>query len=153
MTPLAIRSTIVTAAVMFSLLLTGVPLAWTLILSGLTGFAILGGLEKATALLGYTAWSSATIDTLVCVPLFIIMGRLASESGLTNKLFELASSFVGRLKGGLAMAVVIWCTIFGAVSGSTVAAISALAPVAIPEMTKNIIVKFYRLQSWQAQEL
>ena len=132
----AVLALVICFPLLFLLISLGVPIIWAMMVSGILGFAIVAGVEKSLFVLSYTAWSAAKKEMLICLPLFIIMGRLAFEAGLTGKLFALASSFVGRLKGGLAMAVSIACGLFGAVSGSVLAALGTFGPVAIPELTK-----------------
>jgi C4-dicarboxylate transporter DctM subunit len=136
MTPEAIMALIIGFVVLFLLIFVGVPIVWSLMVSGIVGFAIVTGIDKSLTVLNYTAWSVSVKEMLVCLPLFITMGMIAFESGLTTKLFALASSFVGRLKGGMAMAISIACGLFGALSGSVIAALGTFGPVAIPELDK-----------------
>jgi C4-dicarboxylate transporter DctM subunit len=132
----AILALVVGFATLFFLLFLGVQLVWSMLVSGVVGFAIIAGIEKSLSVLNYTAWSVAKMEMLICLPLFIVMGRIVYESGMGDKLFELASSFVGRLRGGLAMAVSLGCGAFGAVSGSVIAAVGTFGPIAIPELAK-----------------
>lgn len=137
----AVLALIVAFVSMFLFIFIGVPIAWSMMVSGIIGFSIIAGVAKSLATLNYTVWSVASKEMLVCVPLFIGMGVIAFEGGLTVKLFALASSFIGRVRGGLAMALSIACGLFGAVSGSAFAALGTFGPVAIPEMTKYLYNK------------
>lgn len=132
----AIQALIIGFATMFFFLFIGVPIAWSMLVSGIIGFSIVAGITKSLATFHYTVWAVASKEMLVCVPLFIIMGLIAFEAGLTVKLFTFASAFIGRLKGGLAMALSVACGLFGAVSGSAFAALGTFGPIAIPEMAK-----------------
>lgn len=72
--------------------------------------------------------------TLVVVPLFILMGYLASRAGLSQKLFHAAHVWLGHRRGGLAMATVGACAGFAAICGSSVATGATMCSVALPEM-------------------
>jgi C4-dicarboxylate transporter, DctM subunit len=125
-------------AVLLLLMGLGIPVGWTMLLSGLVGFLTLGNLDRGLYLASYTAWSVSTMESLICIPLYLVMGQMLFVSGMTGKLFELAMDVLGRfkIKGGLNMAVVVACGIFGAVSGSVSAAISTFGPVVMPEAVK-----------------
>ncbi|MEM1365118.1 MAG: TRAP transporter large permease [Pseudomonadota bacterium] len=73
---------------------------------------------------------------LSVVPLFILMGFLASEAGLSRDLFHGLSTLIGRIRGGVAMAAVLACGAFGAVCGSSLATASTLGRVALPELAR-----------------
>jgi C4-dicarboxylate transporter DctM subunit len=129
---------ILSFSVLFLLMFLGVPIGWSMMLGGFVGFACAGMFSRGLYLASYTAWSVSTMQSLVCIPLYLIMGQFLFLSGMTSRLFEMAMSLLSRLKlkGGLAMAVVIACAFFGAVSGSIAAAISAFGPVVMPEAVK-----------------
>ena len=74
--------------------------------------------------------------TLSVIPLFILMGALAERSGLSTGLFRAAEAFAGRLRGGLAMAVIWACTAFGAICGSSVATTATFGRAALPELQR-----------------
>ncbi|HHT47198.1 MAG TPA: TRAP transporter large permease [Firmicutes bacterium] len=138
MDPVAL-SLIVSFAVLFLLLFSGVPISWSMLLAGLIGFAGIGLLDRGFNLATFTTWSLATRESLICIPLYLLMGNLLFKTGMTSKLFDLAVNIFTRLrlKGGLAMAVVLACGVFGAVSGSIAAAISTFGPVIIPEAQRH----------------
>ncbi|MEO0637753.1 MAG: TRAP transporter large permease, partial [Pseudomonadota bacterium] len=73
---------------------------------------------------------------LSVVPLFILMGFLASEAGLSRDLFHGLSTLIGRIRGGVAMAAVLACGAFGAVCGSYLATASTMGRVALPELAR-----------------
>ena len=134
----AVLFLVLSLLVMFLLMFLGVPIGWSMMVGGLVGFAGTGILSRGLYLSSFTAWSLSTKQSLICIPLYLLMGQFLFLSGMTSKLFEMAMSFFGRLKlkGGLAMATVVACAFFGAVSGSIAAAISAFGPVVMPEAVK-----------------
>ncbi|MEM1346773.1 MAG: TRAP transporter large permease subunit, partial [Pseudomonadota bacterium] len=73
---------------------------------------------------------------LSVVPLFILMGALAAETGMARDLFQGMRALVGRVRGGLAMAVIAACAGFGAVCGSSLATASTMGRVALPELAR-----------------
>ncbi|MEO1329443.1 MAG: TRAP transporter large permease [Pseudomonadota bacterium] len=73
---------------------------------------------------------------LSVVPLFILMGLLASETGMSRDLFQGMRALVGRVKGGVAMAAIAACAGFGAVCGSSLATASTMGKVALPELRR-----------------
>src|SRR6266853_5438432 len=72
--------------------------------------------------------------TLSVVPLFILMGNLVTRAGMSQELFRAAYTFIGHLRGGLAMATVVACAGFGAICGSSIATAATMAKVAYPAM-------------------
>ena len=74
--------------------------------------------------------------TMTVIPLFILMGALAEQSGLARDLFTAARSCLGHRKGGLAMAVIGACTGFGAICGSSVATTATFGRSALPELLR-----------------
>ena len=73
---------------------------------------------------------------MTAVPLFVFMGAIFVESGITNSLFRGVNAWVGRLPGGLATSVVGACAVFAAISGSSMATAAALGTISLPEMEK-----------------
>ncbi len=74
---------------------------------------------------------------LLAIPFFILAGELMGSGGLARRLIELATALVGRLPGGLSVVNVVTCMLFGAISGSSVAAVSSIGGVMIPEMNRK----------------
>ncbi len=75
--------------------------------------------------------------SLLAIPFFILSGLLMGQGGIAHRLVEFAKSLIGMLPGGLAFVNVISCTLFGAISGSAVAATSAIGSFMIPTMNKE----------------
>ena len=74
--------------------------------------------------------------TLSVVPLFILMGNFVTRAGMSQELFRAAYTFIGHLRGGLAMATVCACAGFGAICGSSIATAATMAKVAYPAMSE-----------------
>jgi len=73
---------------------------------------------------------------LSIIPLFILMGALASRSGLSQELYDAFNAWLGGFRGGLALATVGACGAFAAICGSSVATAATMSKVALPEMKK-----------------
>ncbi len=96
-------------------------------------------LSSAHAFFGYmktNTYHQFANYTLSVIPLFILMGALAEHSGLSTKLFRAAASLVGHVRGGLAYAVILACTGFGAICGSSVATTATFGRAALPELER-----------------
>lgn len=123
-------------AVMLVLFMTRMPVAYVMALVGFIGFSFLTSFKGGLNLLSrniYDAFSSYGLST---IPLFILMGQIAFNCGISRKLYDTAYNFFGHVRGGLAMATVTACTAFGSVCGSSPATAATMATVAIPEMKR-----------------
>jgi tripartite ATP-independent transporter DctM subunit len=76
------------------------------------------------------------VYSLIVLPLFVLMGNLVAGAGISGDLFRAAQAFIGKRRGGLAMATVVACGGFGAICGSSVATAATMGKVAIPSMRK-----------------
>ena len=112
------------------------PVAFTMMVVGLVGHGILDGWPSAFSTFITEAWSTTTYYELIVIPMFVMMGNVASMSGMSRDLYNAAYAWVGHFRGGLAHATVIGCTGFAALSGSSVASALTLGRVAMPEMTR-----------------
>jgi C4-dicarboxylate transporter DctM subunit len=121
---------------LLALLLLRLPIAFCLALVGGTGFAYVVGLKPALEMAGQILFDSVLSYSFSVVPLFILMGNFASESRLSQELYDFAYAFVGHRRGGLAMATVVACGGFGAVCGSSLATAATMAKVAMPSMRR-----------------
>jgi len=74
---------------------------------------------------------------LLAIPFFVLSGLIMGQGGIARRLIECAMALIGMLPGGLALVNVLSCTLFGAISGSAVAATSAIGSFMIPEMEKK----------------
>jgi len=125
---------LVLVVVFFSLLVLGVPVAFCIGLA--TVSALLLSIDPVAALTTIAQRMAGGINSfaLLAIPLFILSGQLMSSGGIAQRLVTFARSAIGRLPGGLAFVNVISCTLFGAISGSAVAATSAVGGVMVPAM-------------------
>lgn len=111
-----------------------VPIGIAMGLTGVVGFAMITGWKPAFALLSNEFASSLASIDLAVIPLFLLMGSLASAAGLSTDVYRLAQAFLGHRPGGLAMATVGGCAGFGAVCGSSIATAATFGKVSLPEM-------------------
>lgn len=118
----------------FGLIFARVPVAIALAVVGGAGFAILQSSNSAVSMLVFTTASTTMSYYLAVVPLFVLMGNLIAGAGVSAELYRAAQAFVGRRRGGLAMATVLSCGGFAAVCGSSVATAVTMGRIAIPSM-------------------
>lgn len=119
------------------LFLTGIDLCFGMAIVGFVGFAYLRGFDAALTLIATDLFESISSYGLTVIPLFILMGQIAFQAGIANKLYDTAHRFVGHVGGGLAMATVLGVTVFKAVCGSSPATAATFASIAVPEMEKR----------------
>ena len=113
-----------------------VPIAVAMFVPGAVGYVILSGWDPLLAHLRGAVYGRVSVYDLSVIPLFMLMGGFAVHGGLSKALFDFANALLGRFKGGMAMAGILACAAFGAISGSTVATTATIAQVAYPEMRR-----------------
>ncbi|MGQ9859952.1 MAG: TRAP transporter large permease [Thermodesulfobacteriota bacterium] len=118
------------------LFLTGIELAMAMAVIGFAGFAYLVNFKAAANLLVKDFFDTFTTYGFTVIPLFVLMGQVASNSHIAKRLYTAAHKFVGQIPGGLAMTTVVGATLFKAMCGSTLATAATFAGVAIPEMNR-----------------
>ena len=121
---------------LFALMILRTPVAFAMLLTGFFGIWWLDGLRRAGAVLMTETYSAVANYSLIVVPMFILLGNVASAAGFSRGLYDAAYAWVGRLRGGLASASVIGCAAFSAVSGSSIATAVTIGKVALPEMKR-----------------
>jgi C4-dicarboxylate transporter DctM subunit len=122
---------------LLALIFLRIPVAISLALVGFVGYAALEGWSKATTVLGQAPFDIAGAYALSVVPLFVLMGELASTTGMSSKLFRGTKSMFGTVKGALAYATIGANAGFGAVCGSSVASAATMTRICVPEMRSN----------------
>jgi tripartite ATP-independent transporter DctM subunit len=122
---------------LFGLLALGMPVAMALTLVGFIGTAITSGMAAAAYTLSGQVFATITVYELSIIPLFILMGNLASAAGLSRDLFNAAYKIIGHLRGGLATATILGCAGFAALSGSSIASAITMGKVSYPEMRRH----------------
>ncbi len=127
----------VAIAGMFILILLHVPIGLAMATVGFVGVGLFSGVKPAlTAIAAETVTAISSID-LAVIPLFLLMGNFASAAGISTDMYNLANGILGRFRGGIAMATIGGCGLFGAVCGSSFATTATFARVALPEMIKR----------------
>lgn len=121
---------------LLALLLIRVPVAFAMFAIGFCGIWLLNGFSAAMGLLSSETFALASNAELIVVPLFILMGNVASATGMSRKLYDAAYAMIGQIRGGLASATVIGCGGFAALSGSSVASALTMGRVALAEMER-----------------
>jgi tripartite ATP-independent transporter DctM subunit len=119
------------------LLVIGLPVAFCIGLA--TMAALLISIDTLPALTTMAQRMAGGLNSfaLLAVPLFILSGVIMGQGGIARRLIAFAKCLVGMVPGGLALVNVISCTLFGAISGSAVAASSAVGGFMLPEMEKD----------------
>lgn len=115
------------------LLLTGVPIFAAL---GLAGTAILIVFEGGIGSVADPIFSSLNKSILVAIPLFVLMAQVMLRAKIIDDLYDMAHTMLGHIRGGLSVATVMACTIFAAISGSSVATALSVGSSAIPQMER-----------------
>lgn len=123
-------------AAMLSLLALRMPIGIAMLLVGIIGFAVLNGINPALSALGTYPYSYSAVYDLAVIPLFVLMGNCAGQSGMSRDLYNAAYAWVGHWRGGLASATIVACAGFAAVSGSSVASAVTMGRVCLPEMRR-----------------
>lgn len=113
-----------------------IPIAYAMIVTGGIGVTILNGPLIFMSQLKDLAYIQFSIYDLSVIPMFVLMGNLATKSGLSRELFQAANAWVGWVRGGVAMSAIIACAGFGAVCGSSLATASTMGKVALPELRR-----------------
>jgi C4-dicarboxylate transporter, DctM subunit len=122
--------------VLMVVFLTGIELGYCMAIIGFFGLAYLGTFSAASNQLVKDFFDVFTSYGFTVIPLFVLMGQVASNSDIAKKLYNSAEKFVGHIPGGLAMTTVLGATLFKAMCGSTLATCATFAGIAIPEMTR-----------------
>jgi C4-dicarboxylate transporter, DctM subunit len=121
---------------LFALMLLRVPVGMAMGLVGVSGFGYLVGATPALKMVGQTSMRIVTDYTFGVIPMFLLMGAIASRSGMSRELFQAANRFIGHWRGGLGLATIAACAGFAAISGSSVATAATFSTVAYPEMRR-----------------
>jgi tripartite ATP-independent transporter DctM subunit len=123
-------------AALVALIAIRIPIAYTMILVGGIGAMVLNDPRIVLAQLKNLAYSQFSIYDLSVLPMFVLMGNLASRAGLSRDLFRAANAWLGWMRGGVAMSAIAACAGFGAVCGSSLATASTMGQVALPELRR-----------------
>ncbi|MFV0513246.1 MAG: TRAP transporter large permease [Jhaorihella sp.] len=121
-------------AILFALMILRVPIGVAMGLVGIGGFGAVVGFGPALNLLAQSPISTMTDFNLTLIPFFVLMGVLATNSGMSRELFAAGRAWMGGLRGGLGLASVGACAGFAAICGSSVATAATMTKIAYPEM-------------------
>lgn len=123
-------------AFLLALLAAGVPIGIGLMLVGIGGLAVMLSPEAALIKAGVVSFEVISKYELGVLPLFLLMAHICFAAGASRDFFDVAAKFLGHRRGGLALASIGGCAGFGAISGSSLATVSTISAVALPEMRR-----------------
>lgn len=128
---------VVLVAVFVVLFALGVPVAFCIGTATLASFLLAVDFLPAVTTVAQRMAGGLNSFALLAIPLFILSGQLMARGGIARRLIDFSKAIIGMVPGGLAFVNVISCMLFGSISGSAVAATSAVGGFMIPEMTKE----------------
>lgn len=126
---------VVVLATFITLIAAGMPVFIAMGIGATLGTAMIGGTDRLFENLALGTYNALNSFVLLAVPLYILAGTLLEATGLSARLFTFAASWVGGIRGGLGVATVVACSVFAAISGSSVATAAAIGLVALPALT------------------
>lgn len=118
------------------LLVLRIHIGVAMLLAGALGYVLVSGWFPLVSYLKNIAFARFSVYDLSVVPLFLLMGNLASRGGLSKRLFQSANAFLGHYRGGAAISAVGACAGFGAICGSSLATAATMGQVALPELKR-----------------
>ena len=121
---------------LLALFLTGLEMAYCMILVGFLGFTFLMTFSAASSLVIKDFFDNFTTYSFTVIPLFMVMGEFASNSNIAKRLYLGAHRWFGHIPGGLAMTTVVGATAFKAMCGSSLATVGTFSNLAMPEMDR-----------------
>lgn len=120
----------------FVLAFAGLPLAFAMLLAGVGGYAALRGIDPSLHMLGQVVVDASTNYGMSVLPMFILMGLFVHKADISGELYDAANAWLGHFKGGLAHATLVACSLFAAISGSSIATAATMTKVAMPPMRR-----------------
>ena len=121
---------------MILLVLVGVPIFFSLLASAFAGFWLIGGITFALTQFTNGPYQIASNYSFAVVPLFILMGVLAGDSGIGDDAYDTMFKWFGGIRGGLAITTILAAALFGACSGSNLANAAVFTKIGLPELEK-----------------
>jgi len=119
------------------LLFSGMYIGGAMAMVGFLGYVAVMGSKPACVMIAQIPFSTVSSYAMTTIPLFILMGIIILKSGVGSSLYETAYCWIGQFKGGLAMATILACAFFAAITGSSTPAVITMGQVAVPEMRKR----------------
>jgi len=126
---------------LIALLLLGVPIAISLGLTSLTFISF--ATEDPAVIVAQKLFDTMEHTTLLAIPFFVLSSHFLTTGGVSARLIEFAKAMVGWMRGGLAMATVVACMFFAAISGSSPATVVAIGSIMIPGMVNAGYDKYF----------
>ena len=123
--------------VFFILLILSVPISFSIGIATLVTMLMSMDLTPAVTTIAQRMAGGLNSFALLAIPFFVLSGLIMGRGGIAKRLIECAMALIGALPGGLALVNVVSCMLFGAISGSAVAATSAIGSFMLPEMKKK----------------
>jgi C4-dicarboxylate transporter DctM subunit len=130
-------SGIIGVLALLALLALGIPIGVAMGMVGLAGLVLMLGLEPALIKSGVILFETALRYELGVLPLFLLMAHLCFAAGASRDFFDAAARLIGHRRGGLALASILGCAGFGAISGSSLATAATVGLVGLPEMRRR----------------
>lgn len=134
MTPTMIG--VVGFAMVLVLMLMRMPIGVCFLSVGFLGIAYMSGIDIAVSAVCRVPYTWSTEYVFTCIPLFVLMGFVSANSGITKDFYDSAYKFLGRLPGGLAVATLVGCGGFASISGSSTASAATMSSICYPEMKR-----------------
>ncbi|SDI27099.1 TRAP transporter, DctM subunit [Alteribacillus persepolensis] len=122
--------------VMFLMMFISVPISVAMFITGMGGLFVMSSSTSAFYLLSSEVWNSFSSYSLSVIPLYILMGEIVFQSGLTARLFNAAYRWFGHLRGGMAGTTILASAGFASICGSNAAAAASMGTMALPELKK-----------------
>jgi tripartite ATP-independent transporter DctM subunit len=123
-------------AAVLVLVLLRMPIAFAMGLVGMVGYMIENSFRGSISMVARLIIDASQDYGLSVVPLFVLMGLFVNKGGIARELYQVSNAFLGHFRGGLAMATIMACGGFAAISGSSLATAATMAKVAMPEMRR-----------------
>lgn len=128
---------IIVVVALLALIFARIPIAVALATTGIVGYAALDGWAPALRMASTVTFQLASAYSLSVIPLFILMGAVASRANMARELFEACNALFSGVRGALANATIGSCALFGAICGSSIATAATFSGVSIPEMRRH----------------
>lgn len=127
---------IICVCLFFLFIFVGMPIGFAFFTIGFFGFVLVRNFDSACYLLGSVPYTWGSTYSMVVIPLFVLMGQFAFQSGISRDLYEAGYKWVGGQPGGIALATTVACTLFAACTGSSLASAATMGTIAMPELKK-----------------
>lgn len=123
--------------VLLAVIMMAQPIWLALAVAGGLGLLLLDGTQITMNVVGAAGYTNTAKYALVIIPMFVLMGVLASKAGLATDLFAVAQRLTRWLPGGLGVATILACGGFSAVTGSTSATVATIGHISVEQMTRR----------------